>query len=172
MNASDPVDVAEIAQSKAASHDVALNEKKPAVDEWTIDSAPHQVTYGADDAIDKHSPTVDELANLRRVSGKIPWAAFTIAFVELCERFSYYGTTAVCKKLFSHLIFGKLTSIVVNFIQRPLPKGSITGALVAGTSDWSNGTPGALGMGQQASTGLTLCTHGQSDATPVYTNDV
>lgn len=37
-----------------------------------------------------------DLQNLRRVSGKIPWAAFTVAFVELCERFSYYGTTVVC----------------------------------------------------------------------------
>ena len=34
---------------------------------------------------------------LRRVAGKIPWTAYTIAFVELCERFSYYGTTVVCK---------------------------------------------------------------------------
>ena len=39
----------------------------------------------------------DDLKNLRRVSGKIPWTAYTIAFVELCERFSYYGTTVVCK---------------------------------------------------------------------------
>lgn len=110
MNASDPVDVAEIAQSKAASHDVALNEKKPAVDEWTIDSAPHQVTYDTDNAIDKTSPTDEELVNLRRVSGKIPWAAYTVAFVELCERFSYYGTTAVCKKLFSCGILGQKTN--------------------------------------------------------------
>lgn len=42
-------------------------------------------------------PTDEELATLRRVSGQIPWAAYTIAFVEMCERFSYYGTTAVCK---------------------------------------------------------------------------
>jgi POT family proton-dependent oligopeptide transporter len=41
-------------------------------------------------------PTEEELATLRRVSGKIPWVAYTVAFVELCERFSYYGTTAVC----------------------------------------------------------------------------
>lgn len=34
----------------------------------------------------------DDLRNLHRISGKIPWVAFTIAFVELCERFSYYGT--------------------------------------------------------------------------------
>jgi len=41
-------------------------------------------------------PTKYELKTLRRVSGKIPWAAYTIAFVEFGERFSYYGTTAVC----------------------------------------------------------------------------
>lgn len=99
MNASDPVDVAEVAKSKAASNDVALNEKVPVIDEMTIDSAPQQgVTYvDGDESLDKTAPTIDELANLRRVSGKIPWSAYTIAFVELCERFSYYGTTAVCK---------------------------------------------------------------------------
>lgn len=115
MNASDPVDVAEIAQSKAASHDVAFNEKKPAVDELTIDSAP-QIAYGTDDDIDKTSPTNEELANLRRVSGKIPWTAYTVAFVELCERFSYYGTTAVCKKQFSQL----LLSLKANLHSREL----------------------------------------------------
>jgi POT family proton-dependent oligopeptide transporter len=44
----------------------------------------------------------------------------------------------------------------VNFIQRPLPANSSTGALVAG-ADFHNDVPGALGMGQRASTGLTLC---------------
>lgn len=43
------------------------------------------------------TPTEDDLKSLLRVSGKIPWTAYTIAFVELCERFSYYGTTVVCK---------------------------------------------------------------------------
>lgn len=43
------------------------------------------------------TPTEEELKTLRRVSGQIPWTAYTVAFVELCERFSYYGTTAVCK---------------------------------------------------------------------------
>lgn len=40
------------------------------------------------------TPTEEELHGpnaLRRVSGKIPWTAWTITFVELCERFSYYG---------------------------------------------------------------------------------
>ena len=42
-------------------------------------------------------PTAEEIESLRRVCGVVPWSAYTIAFVELCERFSYYGTTAVCK---------------------------------------------------------------------------
>jgi POT family proton-dependent oligopeptide transporter len=93
-------------------------------------------TAGASSTSDDEfpSPTEEELAALVRVSGKIPWTAYTIAFVELCERFSYYGTTAV----------------FVNFIQRPLPEGSNTGAGFEGQS-------GALGMGQRASTGLTTC---------------
>ena len=79
-------------------------------------------------------PSEEELETLRRVSGPIPWTAYTVAFVELCERFSYYGTTVV----------------FVNFIQKPLPQGSDTGAGFEGQS-------GALGMGQRASTGLTTC---------------
>lgn len=42
-------------------------------------------------------PTAEEIESLRRVCGVVPWSAYTIAFIELCERFSYYGTTAVCK---------------------------------------------------------------------------
>ncbi|KAI0381485.1 POT family protein [Hypomontagnella monticulosa] len=79
-------------------------------------------------------PTEDELKTLRRVKGRINWIIYTIAFIELCERFAYYGTTAV----------------FVNFISQPLPPGSTTGA--GGT----DGQAGALGQGQQASTGLVL----------------
>ena len=42
-------------------------------------------------------PTEEEMHTLRRVADRIPWKAFALAFVELCERFSYYGTTVVCK---------------------------------------------------------------------------
>jgi POT family proton-dependent oligopeptide transporter len=44
-------------------------------------------------------PTTDELQGpnaLRRISAPIPWAVYTVAFVELCERFSYYGTQVLC----------------------------------------------------------------------------
>jgi len=46
---------------------------------------------------DSIAPTDEELETLRRVPGRIPWICFTVAFVELCERFAYYGTTAVRK---------------------------------------------------------------------------
>lgn len=41
-------------------------------------------------------PTQEEWDTLPRVPGKIPWTAWTVAFVEFVERFSYYGTSAVC----------------------------------------------------------------------------
>ena len=42
-------------------------------------------------------PTKEEMATLRRVPNKIPLKLYTIAFIEMCERFSYYGSTVVCK---------------------------------------------------------------------------
>ncbi|KAI9149221.1 putative peptide transporter ptr2 [Paramyrothecium foliicola] len=77
------------------------------------------------------SPTLEELSTLRRVPHKIPLKLLSIAFVELCERFSYYGSTVVFQ----------------NFIQQPLPAGSTTGADIE--------QPGALGMGQRAAVGIT-----------------
>ncbi|KAF3922872.1 hypothetical protein AA313_de0206474 [Arthrobotrys entomopaga] len=82
---------------------------------------------------DDGTPTEEDLATLRRVAGKVPWAAYTIAFVELCERFSYYG----------------VTQVFTNFIQQPLPKNSSTGAghIVEQS--------GALGLGQRTATSIT-----------------
>ncbi|KAI0266401.1 peptide transporter PTR2A [Gloeopeniophorella convolvens] len=79
------------------------------------------------------APTEEEMDTLRHVPDKINWSAYFIAFVELAERFSFYGSTVV----------------FVNFIQQPLPKGSKTGA------GGKHGTSGALGQKQQTSTGLT-----------------
>ncbi|KAJ6263709.1 hypothetical protein Dda_2278 [Drechslerella dactyloides] len=79
------------------------------------------------------TPTEEDLRTLRRVAGKVPWTAYSIAFVELCERFSYYGTTQV----------------FTNFIQQPLPSNSRTGAgRIVQKS-------GALGLGQRTSTSIT-----------------
>lgn len=79
-------------------------------------------------------PTAEELATLRHVPGRLPWTAHTISFVEMCERFSFCGTIAVLQ----------------NYIQQPLPKGSVTGAGFKGIS-------GALGLGQRTATSLTTC---------------
>lgn len=57
---------------------------------------PESYDLGAGD----EDPTTDELHGynaLRRVSAPIPWVVYTVAFVELCERFSYYGTQVLCK---------------------------------------------------------------------------
>ncbi|KAL3492274.1 POT family-domain-containing protein [Aspergillus germanicus] len=78
-------------------------------------------------------PTDEELNSLRRVSGKIPWIMWTIAFVELCERFSYYGSAV----------------LYTNFVNRPLPPGSTTGSA-------PHGLPGALGLGPKAAQGISL----------------
>ncbi|OJD12921.1 hypothetical protein AJ78_06548 [Emergomyces pasteurianus Ep9510] len=102
--------------------------------EKTVGAAVYNSSHGSLDDINRQAPTLEEMQSLRRIPGKIPWISFSIAFVELCERFSYYGTIVV----------------FVNFIQRDLPEGSTTGA--GGTDR----TPGALGLGQRASTGLTL----------------
>lgn len=42
-------------------------------------------------------PTEEEWKTLRRVYGKVNWMIYVIGVVEMCERFAYYGTTAVCK---------------------------------------------------------------------------
>ncbi|KAF8243851.1 MFS peptide transporter [Wilcoxina mikolae CBS 423.85] len=120
MNSGGTLEDVEIAKA----HEELLTSEK-------IDSLPE---YHKSESVgaDGDHPTDNELLTLRRVSGKVPWTAYTVAVVELCERFSYYGTTAV----------------FVNFIQQDLPPGSNTGAGFAGQS-------GALGMGQRASTGLT-----------------
>ncbi|KAJ6276428.1 POT family-domain-containing protein [Bipolaris maydis] len=91
-------------------------------------------------------PTEEEWSTLPRVAGKIPWQAWTVAVVEFVERFSYYGTSAV----------------FVNFIQKPLPPGSVTGA-----GFLKKPGSGALDMGQRASTGLTMFNQFWSYITPL-----
>lgn len=78
-------------------------------------------------------PTEEELATLRRVPARIPWKIFTIAFVELVERMSYYGTVAVYS----------------NFIAKPLttPTG-------ASSDPGGEESPGALNMGKQVAFSL------------------
>jgi hypothetical protein len=62
------------------------------------------VASTSDDPLDSEHKINEDDLRLRRVSGKIPWTAYSVAFVELCERFSYYGTTVVCVCLQQHVV--------------------------------------------------------------------
>ncbi|RKF65616.1 Peptide transporter PTR2 [Golovinomyces cichoracearum] len=106
----------------------------PGVDYIGKESISHSSTHRkriSEDDSQEYSPSEEELDSLRRVADKIPWRIYTLGFVELCERFSYYGATVV----------------FTNFLQQELPPNSRTGAGFSGQS-------GALGLGQRVSTGI------------------
>ncbi|CAK5277965.1 unnamed protein product [Mycena citricolor] len=90
-------------------------------------------------------PTAEDEATLRRISDVVPWSTYLIAIVELAERFSVYGSGAV----------------LTNFIQHPLPPGSITGAGL------EKGQSGALGKGQRMSTAIMTFTMFWVSLTPM-----
>lgn len=69
---------------------------------------PHSIS-----SFDIDQPTEEERATLRKVSDKIPWAAFLVAMIELCERFTYYG----------------LSGPFQNYIQNPYKNKGVPGAL-------------------------------------------
>lgn len=104
----------------------------------TMETSGSAPIYAADTNSDimDNEPTEEDLKTLPRVSGPINWAIYTIAFAELCERFSYYGSAV----------------LYTNFVNRPLPEGSTTGA----SHGTSANTPGALGMGTKAAQAISL----------------
>ncbi|OJD22607.1 hypothetical protein ACJ73_06041 [Blastomyces percursus] len=63
-------------------------------------------------------PIEDEFVTLRKVPDKLPWPAFLIAVVELCERFAYYG----------------LSGPFQNYIQNSYKGPGVPGALDLGQS--------------------------------------
>ncbi|KIW20942.1 hypothetical protein PV08_01521 [Exophiala spinifera] len=65
---------------------------------------------------DGEEPTAHERKTLRHVGESLPFATFLVAFVELCERFTYYG----CQGIFQ------------NYVQRPLDGSEGRGALGMG----------------------------------------
>lgn len=86
-----------------------------------------------------HADTEPSLADaeargLRRIAAPVPWPTLALSLVEFAERASYYGAGGV----------------FANFVQRPLPPGSTTGAPVK-----EGDTPGAMGLGLRASAALT-----------------
>lgn len=94
-------------------------------------------------------PTQEESRTLRRVLGRASYASYLICVTELAERASYYSTSGV----------------LANFIQRPLPPGSTTGAPLSTTSSQS---AGALGMGVTTSSAFTLMLTFLAYVVPLY----
>lgn len=95
--AQNQVDLAMSHEPKVATPIFEVGEKEALARAGTSDSLTHEpyVEFEAD--LIGEEPTEEDLATLRRVSGQIPWTAFTIGFVELCERFGYYGCQVLCK---------------------------------------------------------------------------
>ena len=71
------------------------NDKGPKHDRFggsRVAGAKGQTTKALSSAMmEEDEPTEEELATLRKVSDHLPWSAFIVAMVELCERFTYYG---------------------------------------------------------------------------------
>ncbi|KAF8706050.1 Peptide transporter PTR2A, partial [Rhizoctonia solani] len=123
---------------------VSPNEKEKSLDSPVMQTVEEHIDFDEDIVL----PTEEEKRTLRRVAGHIPMSAWLVVVVEFAERFSYYGTTGP----------------FVNYIQRPLPEGGNgAGAPPKGTEI----RPGALGKGQQASTGLTTFFSFLSYLTPI-----
>lgn len=144
--AQNQVDLAMSHEPKVATPMYEVGEKEALARTGTSDSLAREPVVEFEADLVGEEPTEEDLATLRRVSGQIPWTAFTIAFVELCERFGYYG----CQVLYT------------NFIQHPLPEGHPTGK-----DPSPEGQPGALGMGQRASFGITTFNQFWAYATPI-----
>ncbi|WEJ96819.1 peptide transporter ptr2 [Yamadazyma tenuis] len=96
-------------------------------------------------------PTKEESRTLRRVLGHAPTVVYLICLVELAERASYYSTQG----------------LLTNFIQRPLPAGSTTGSVPKGPGS-GDLSAGALGMGLQTATALTLLLTFLAYVVPLY----
>ncbi|KAK6955653.1 hypothetical protein Daesc_003296 [Daldinia eschscholtzii] len=105
-----------------------------------VESQPESL-HEADPVIDYESyppPTEEERSTLRKVHDSIPLAAWSLCFVELAERASYYGVKAVFN----------------NYMQFPLPEGGPgTGAI---DRSKPNSHAGALNLGLQTASALGL----------------
>ncbi|KAK0523526.1 hypothetical protein OC842_006121 [Tilletia horrida] len=128
--------IAEEGPTQAATH--ALQPYQLQASRSASTAAEQHPSHHDDPGVDDEGrplPTDSELATLRRVPAKIPLAAYLVAFLELAERLSYYGATQVFQ----------------NFVQRPLPECSTTGASECAGP---NASSGALGYGQRAATAV------------------
>ncbi|KAF2464029.1 di/tri peptide transporter 2 [Lindgomyces ingoldianus] len=74
------------------------------------------VSQEDEDQLGGERPTEEEKRTLRHVGEPLPKAAFLVAIVELCERFTYYGASGIFQ----------------NYVQRPLDGSEGRGALGMG----------------------------------------
>lgn len=104
-------------------------------------------------------PTDEERETLPREPGALSILTFSIGLIELAERFGYYGCQAIFVRTSWYVtgarpaepLYAYRDALQTNFLQYPLPENSRTGA--GGNS--ASGQSGALGKGQQVSTGIT-----------------
>ncbi|KAF2195102.1 DNA repair helicase [Zopfia rhizophila CBS 207.26] len=89
-------------------------------------------------SFDGDEPGPEDLATLRRVPDKLPWSAFLVAIVELCERFAYYGLS------------GPFQNYMSNKWHDP------------------NGLPGAIGLKQSGATALSNFFQFWCYVTPIF----
>ncbi|KAH7080634.1 helicase C-terminal domain-containing protein [Paraphoma chrysanthemicola] len=87
---------------------------------------------------DCSTPGSEDLLHLTRVADKLPYGAFLVAVVELCERFAYYGLS------------GPFQNYIANSYKDP------------------NGLPGALGLKQSGATAMTNLFQFWCYVTPVF----
>jgi POT family proton-dependent oligopeptide transporter len=76
-------------QARAASF---VSEKKDGTALAHVSSPQNDHTDPSDPHYGDEFPTEEEIAHLHRVPDKIPWATYLVAYIELAERFSYYGS--------------------------------------------------------------------------------
>lgn len=72
-----------------------------------VDSTPSSV-HEEDDGLGGVKPTAEELKTLRKIGEPLPKAAFLVALVELCERFTYYGASGIFQNYISRPRDGSL----------------------------------------------------------------
>lgn len=107
------------------------------------------VEFGSNIHDDELKPTPSQYKTLKHVAGHASMKVYLICFIEFAERASYYG---VHDRLY-------------NFIQLPLPKGGNgAGAPPKGTQQ----NAGALNMGLQAASGITLMLTFLAYLTPLF----
>ena len=89
----------EVQPRKMSMQDMAGGGDVGGADVATTNAMPIAIMEKGEDGMDSASqisfegdePTEEDRRNLRKVADKLPWSAFLVAAIELCERFTYYG---------------------------------------------------------------------------------